>query len=137
MIGSAISGLIITIYNADVWHLRRWWHEKKTQIQQQFREGRYRFRELRLFRRDDGAIEWLSSPDALVYDLRKLSYLSFSRFWGAEDCYCHCLNSIQGNCRKILTAELFFRNSNKKLLYRRRWFCYRGLLPGRTQVFLC
>ncbi|MBO1349179.1 MAG: hypothetical protein EBE86_018105 [Hormoscilla sp. GUM202] len=53
-------------HNADVWHLRRWWSEKKPQLQQQLLAGQYRFRELRLFRGTDRTVEWWSSQDALV-----------------------------------------------------------------------
>ncbi|NEP55252.1 MAG: hypothetical protein F6K65_43320 [Moorea sp. SIO3C2] len=36
--------------NADVWQVRRWWHEKKPLIQGQIRSGHYQFRELLLIR---------------------------------------------------------------------------------------
>jgi len=53
-------------FNADVWQVRRWWHEKKPMLQQLLLSGRYLFRELRLFRGEDQMIECWSSMDALV-----------------------------------------------------------------------
>ncbi|NEO63348.1 MAG: hypothetical protein F6J98_24080 [Moorea sp. SIO4G2] len=53
-------------YNADVWQVRRWWHEKKPQIQAQIVSGQYQFRELRLIRGEEQSFEWWSSLDALV-----------------------------------------------------------------------
>ena len=53
-------------FNGDVWHLRRWWHEKKPLLQQQLRDGSFKFRELRLIRGEERQIEWWSSLDALV-----------------------------------------------------------------------
>ncbi len=53
-------------FNSDVWHLRRWWDEKKPLLQQQLRSGRYHFRELRWFWGEDQFIEYWSSLDALV-----------------------------------------------------------------------
>ncbi|NEO96000.1 MAG: hypothetical protein F6K56_39970, partial [Moorea sp. SIO3G5] len=53
-------------FNGDIWHLRRWWHEKKTFIQGLLRSGSYRFRELRRIRAEDRIIEWWHSQDALV-----------------------------------------------------------------------
>ncbi|MGD1703152.1 reverse transcriptase domain-containing protein [Dapis sp. BLCC M229] len=53
-------------FHGDVWHLRRWWSEKKTFLQEQLRVGQYRFRELRLIRGREELIEWWSSIDALV-----------------------------------------------------------------------
>ncbi|NEO79490.1 reverse transcriptase/maturase family protein [Moorena sp. SIO4G3] len=53
-------------YNGDVWHLRRWWGEKKPILQQQLRAGQYRFRELRLIQGRERTVEWWSSLDALV-----------------------------------------------------------------------
>ncbi|WAN68866.1 reverse transcriptase/maturase family protein [Moorena producens JHB] len=52
--------------NADVWQVRRWWHEKKPLIQGQIRSGHYQFRELRLIRGKEESNEWWSSMDALV-----------------------------------------------------------------------
>jgi len=34
-------------YNNDIWHLRRWWDEKKPDLVAQLLAGNYRFRELR------------------------------------------------------------------------------------------
>ncbi|NEQ65754.1 MAG: reverse transcriptase [Symploca sp. SIO2D2] len=53
-------------FNADVWQVRRWWHEKKPMLQQLLLSGSYQFRELRLFRGEDRRIECWSSMDALV-----------------------------------------------------------------------
>ena len=53
-------------FNSDVWHLRQWWDEKKTLLQQQLREGTCQFRELRQFWGEDQLIEYWSSQDALV-----------------------------------------------------------------------
>ena len=52
--------------NADVWQLRRWWHEKKPVLQAQIMAGNFQFRELRLIRGEEKSIEWWSSLDALV-----------------------------------------------------------------------
>ncbi|NEP40306.1 MAG: hypothetical protein F6K25_05680 [Okeania sp. SIO2G4] len=52
--------------NADVWQLRRWWHEKKPILQGQILSGKFQFRELRLIRGEEKSIEWWSSLDALV-----------------------------------------------------------------------
>ncbi|NET60801.1 MAG: reverse transcriptase [Symploca sp. SIO2E6] len=52
--------------NADVWQLRRWWHEKMPILQAQILSGNYQFRELRLIRGEEKSIEWWSSLDALV-----------------------------------------------------------------------
>ncbi|NEO54368.1 MAG: hypothetical protein F6K54_15530 [Okeania sp. SIO3B5] len=53
-------------FNGDIWQLRRWWSEKKQQIQQLLVNGSYRFRELRRFQAKDRTIEWWCSQDALV-----------------------------------------------------------------------
>ena len=53
-------------YNADVWQVRRGWPEKKQHLQQLLRSGNYHFRELRLIRGEEQAVEWWSSWDALV-----------------------------------------------------------------------
>jgi hypothetical protein len=34
-------------FNNDVWQVRRWWEEKKPQLQALLRSGSYQFRELR------------------------------------------------------------------------------------------
>ncbi|NER92201.1 reverse transcriptase/maturase family protein [Moorena sp. SIO3A2] len=47
--------------NADVWQVRRWWHEKKPLIQGQILSGQYQFRELRLIRGKEESFEWWSS----------------------------------------------------------------------------
>ena len=52
--------------NADIWQLRRWWHEKKPVLQAQILSGNFQFRELRLIRGEEKSIEWWSSLDALV-----------------------------------------------------------------------
>ena len=52
--------------NADVWQVRRWWHEKKPVLQAQILSGNFQFRELRLIRGEEKSIEWWSSLDALV-----------------------------------------------------------------------
>ena len=52
--------------NADIWQLRRWWHEKKPILQGQILSGNFQFRELRLIRGEEKSIEWWSSLDALV-----------------------------------------------------------------------
>jgi hypothetical protein len=36
-------------FNADVWQVRRWWHERKPLLQDQLRSGCYRFRAVQLF----------------------------------------------------------------------------------------
>ncbi|NET11763.1 MAG: hypothetical protein F6K08_02370 [Okeania sp. SIO1H6] len=53
-------------FNGDIWQLRRWWSEKKQQIQQLLLNGSYRFQELRRFQAKDRTIEWWCSQDALV-----------------------------------------------------------------------
>lgn len=53
-------------YNADVWQVRRWWQEKKTQVQAQLLAGTFRFRELRLIRGKERVTEMWASLDALV-----------------------------------------------------------------------
>ncbi|NEO46643.1 MAG: hypothetical protein F6K55_21950 [Moorea sp. SIO4A3] len=53
-------------YNGDVWHLRRWWEEKKPILQQQLRAGQYRFRQLQLIHGRERTVEWWSYQDALV-----------------------------------------------------------------------
>jgi len=53
-------------FNGDIWHVRRWWHEIKPQIQQQLLEGRYFFRELRVIQGKERRVEWWCSIDALV-----------------------------------------------------------------------
>ena len=53
-------------FNADVWQVRRSWHEKKPLLQAQLLSGQYQFRQLRLILCQDQQIEWWSSMDALV-----------------------------------------------------------------------
>ena len=53
-------------FNGDVWHLRRWWTEKKAYIQRLLLAGQYQFRELRLIRGKERYVEWWCSMDALV-----------------------------------------------------------------------
>ena len=53
-------------FNSDVWHLRRWWDEKKPMLQELLRSGTYQFRELRQFWGEEHLIEYWSSQDALV-----------------------------------------------------------------------
>lgn len=53
-------------FNGDVWHLRRWWTEKKAYIQRMLLTRQYRFRELRLIRGKERYVEWWCSMDALV-----------------------------------------------------------------------
>ena len=40
-------------FNGDVWQIRRWWTEKKADVQKLLLAGQYRFRELRLIRGED------------------------------------------------------------------------------------
>lgn len=53
-------------FNNDVWQVRRWWEEKKPQLQALLRSGRYLFRELRAIWGQQQKIEVLSALDALV-----------------------------------------------------------------------
>jgi len=56
----------VYLYNNDIWHLRRWWDEKKPDLVAQLLAGNYRFRELRCVRTQGDVREIWSAPDALV-----------------------------------------------------------------------
>ncbi|MBN3940004.1 reverse transcriptase/maturase family protein [Nostoc sp. NMS9] len=53
-------------YNNDVWQLRRWWQEKKPQLVEQLRAGKYRFREQRRVTSQGEVKEIWAALDALV-----------------------------------------------------------------------
>ena len=53
-------------FNNDVRQVRRWWEEKKPQLQALLRSGRYQFRELRAIWGQGLKIEVWSALDALV-----------------------------------------------------------------------
>jgi hypothetical protein len=53
-------------YNNDVWQVRRWWTEKKPQLQAELLAGTYRFREQRLIRGEERTVELWAAMDALV-----------------------------------------------------------------------
>ncbi len=53
-------------FNNDVWQVRRWWEEKKPQLQALLRSGGYQFRELRAIWGQGQTFEVWSALDALV-----------------------------------------------------------------------
>ena len=53
-------------FNSDVWQIRRWWTEKKADVQRLLLAGQYQFRELRLIRGEDRDVEWWHSMDVLM-----------------------------------------------------------------------
>ena len=53
-------------HNSDVWDLRWRWAHTKPRVQQQLRDGTYRFSVVRRFRSGNDIIEYWSAQDALV-----------------------------------------------------------------------
>lgn len=50
----------------NLWQVRRWWEEKKPELQAQLLTGRYRFRAQRLIRGAERTVELWGAMDALV-----------------------------------------------------------------------
>ncbi|NES66140.1 MAG: hypothetical protein F6K24_13190 [Okeania sp. SIO2D1] len=91
--------------NADVWQLRRWWHEKKPILQAQILSGNFQFRELRLIRGEEKSIEWWSSLDALVLKAMTIvltEHLKPGASQMLKNIFCHCeRNVMERSNRKV------------------------------------
>ncbi|NEP00900.1 MAG: reverse transcriptase [Symploca sp. SIO2E9] len=97
-------------YNADVWHLRRWWFQKLPLLQNQLLAGQFRFRELRLIRGRERTIEWWSSLDALVCKAISLVLSAYLRPHLSQRCFHLAENGgLKGAVREV-AAHL--RNHN-------------------------